>query len=330
VHRRGPAAAVALQMHAEQAELAEVFGQLAGRNVANFEPLGNMRNDILGAELSDRVAHRDLIARQRHVQAERILRVEASHPAIVSPPLPPPTCGGSVASVTVRDHGDAGDGRSTPPPLQPPVGSARPSAAEQARTIAAAGNAGTLATLTADGDPWASFVAYGLLGGKPVLCLSNLAEHGRNLAGDPRASLSIVAASSDSDPLASSRITLAGLVSQPSATDRDAVRAAYVDAVPAARVFLDFSDFTLWVLEVQRVRWVGGYGRMDSATGEYPDTETAVCTAIDRYGLDTRVTTPRGIAYARVGFQQRLDSPDQLRSATVELAHLAGTGRTAL
>ena len=194
-----------------------------------------------------------------------------------------------------------------------------------------------------------------------MLCLSNLAEHGRNLAGDPRASLSIVAPSSHSDPLASSRITLAGLVSQPSATDRDAVRAAYADAVPAARAFLDFSDFALWVLEVQRVRWVGGYGRMDSATGEqydaaapdpvalgaaraiahlnadhadalaamarafggYPDTETAVCTAIDRYGLDMRVTTPRGTAYARVGFPERLDSPDQLRSTTAELARRA-------
>jgi hypothetical protein len=173
--------------------------------------------------------------------------------------------------MTNRDHGDPGDAPSTLPPLQPPVGSARPSAAEQARTIAAAGNAATLATLTTDGDPWASFVAYGLLGGQPVLCLSNLAEHGRNLAGDPRASLSIVAESGDSDPLAKSRITLAGLVSQPSAADRDAVRAAYASAVPAARMFLDFSDFTLWVLKVQRVRWVGGYGRMDSATGEQYD-----------------------------------------------------------
>jgi heme oxygenase (biliverdin-IX-beta and delta-forming) len=263
--------------------------------------------------------------------------------------------------VTIRDHGDPGDAPSTPPPLQPPVGAARPSAAEQARTIAAAGNAATLATLTADGDPWASFVAYGLLDGKPVLCLSNLAEHGRNLAGDPRASLSIVAESGDGDPLAKSRITLAGLVSQPSAADRDAARAAYASAVPAARMFLDFSDFTLWVLEVQRVRWVGGYGRMDSATGEqydaaapdpvapaaaraithlnadhadalaamsrafggYPDTETAVCTGIDRYGLDMRVNTPRGVAYARVGFPKRLDSPDQLRSTTAELARLA-------
>jgi heme iron utilization protein len=243
-------------------------------------------------------------------------------------------------------------------------GSTRPSAAEQARTIAAAGNTATLATVTAEGDPWASFVAYGLLGGKPVLCLSNLAEHGRNLAGDPRASLSIVAASRDNDPLASSRITLAGLAAQPSAADRDAVRAAYVNAVPAGRVFLDFSDFTLWVLEVQRVRWVGGYGRMDSATGEqydaaepdpvapaaagaiahlnadhgdalaamvrafggYPDAETAVCIGIDRYGLDMRVNTPRGTAHARVGFPDRLVSADQLRSTTAELARLAAAG----
>jgi putative heme iron utilization protein len=264
--------------------------------------------------------------------------------------------------VANRDHGDPGDARSVPLPLQPPAHSARPTAAEQARTIAAGTNAGTLATLTADGDPWASFVAYGLLGGTPVLCVSDLAEHGRNLAGDPRASLSIVAASGETDPLASSRITLAGRVSRPSRTEQDAVAAAYLNAVPAARFYLDLSDFTIWVLRVWRVRWVGGYGRMDSATGEqynaaapdpvapagarairhlnadhadalaamarafggYPDTEAAVCTGIDRYGLDLRVHTPRGVAYARVGFAVRLDSADQLRSAAADLARAAG------
>jgi hypothetical protein len=225
-----------------------------------------------------------------------------------------------------------------------------------------------LASLTADGDPWASFVTYGLIGGKPVLFVSNLAEHGRNLAGDPRASLSIVAAGSDADPLASSRTTLAGLVSQPALGDHDAVRAAYVTAVPGARAFLDFSDFTCWVLGVQRVRWVGGYGRMDSATGEeyetaapdpvapaaaraiahlnadhadalaaiarafggHPDADTAVCIGLDRYGLDLRVHIPRGAAHARVGFPERLDSPDQLRSTTAALARAAVAGRRPL
>jgi len=69
----------------------------------------------------------------------------------------------------------------------------RPSAAEEARTIAASINTGTLATLTTSGDPWASLVTYGLLDGAPVLCVSDLAEHGRNLAGDQRASIAVVA-----------------------------------------------------------------------------------------------------------------------------------------
>ncbi len=240
----------------------------------------------------------------------------------------------------------------------------RPSAAEEARTIAASTNTGTLATLTTSGDPWASFVTYGLLGGAPVLCVSNLAEHGRNLAGDPRASIAIVATATDSDPLANSRITLAGVAEKPTGDELAAARQAHLDAVPAAKYYVDYSDFTLWVLRVDRVRWVGGYGRMDSASGTdyaaaeadpvqavaagaiehlnadhaealtamaktlggYPDTTAAICTGADRYGLDLKVTTGRGVAYTRVGYAERIDSPDQLRSATAELTRRARQG----
>ncbi|MHA7653644.1 HugZ family pyridoxamine 5'-phosphate oxidase [Mycobacterium sp. ML4] len=236
-----------------------------------------------------------------------------------------------------------------------------PSAAEAARTIAAATNAATLASLTADGDPWASLVAYGLLDGTPVLCVSNLAEHGRNLAADQRASMSIVAATDDPDPLAGSRVTLAGMVTRPAPADTELARQAYLNAVPAAHSYVDLSDFTLWLLKVQRVRWVGGYGRMGSATGRqydaatpdpvalasgravahlnadhaealaamarafggYPDADSAECTGIDRYGLHLRVHTPRGAAHTRVDFPVQLQSADQLRSATAELARAA-------
>lgn len=263
-----------------------------------------------------------------------------------------------------RDHGDPGDAPTVPPPLTEPAPARRPSAAEEARTIAASTNTGTLATLTADGDPWASFVTYGLLEGAPVLCVSNLAEHGRNLATDPRASIAITAPSTDADPLASGRVTLAGHVEAPVGAERDAAREAHLGAVAAAKYYLDYSDFTLWVLRVDRVRWVGGYGRMDSATGRdytaaepdpvapraagaiahlnadhadslaamartlggYPDTESAVCTGADRYGLDLRLDTPRGITYTRVGYPRPIDSIDELRSAAVELVKMARGG----
>jgi heme iron utilization protein len=263
--------------------------------------------------------------------------------------------------VVSRDHGDPGDAPSVPPPLTAIANSVRPSAAEEARTIAASTNTGTLATLTADGDPWASFVTYGLLGGAPVLCVSNLAEHGRNLAADPRASIAIVAPTREADPLASGRVTLAGVVEEPTGDERAAARDAHLAAVAAAKYYIDYSDFSLWVLRVQRVRWVGGYGRMDSATGDdyaaaqpdpvwpqadgaiahlnadhakalvemaqalggYPDTTAATCTGADRYGLDLRVVTPRGVAYTRIGYLSPIDSFDELRSATVELTHRA-------
>ncbi|MQY30495.1 HugZ family pyridoxamine 5'-phosphate oxidase [Nocardia aurantia] len=257
------------------------------------------------------------------------------------------------------DHGRPS--RSPATPLTAVANDARPSPAEEARTVAASTNTATLATLTGEGDPWASFVTFGLLDGQPVLCLSRMAEHGRNLEADPRASLAIVAPDRPADPLAAARVTLAGIVQRPQGGEVAAARQAHLEAVPAAEIYIDFTDFTLWVLRVQRVRWVGGYGRMDSATAEdyagagadpitptagravahlnddhadalldmaralggYPDATAAVCDRADRYGLDLRVETPRGPAATRVGYATPLTSADELRSATVELTRLA-------
>jgi len=260
-----------------------------------------------------------------------------------------------------RDHGDPGDAPSLPPPLIPVTNPARPTAAEEARTIVASTNTGTLASLATDGGPWASLVTYGLLDGAPVLCVSQMAEHGRNLAADPRASIAIVGPATDPDPLAGARVTLAGVVERPSRHALDAARAAHLAAVPAAKYYIDYGDFSLWILSVRRVRWVGGYGRMDSATGGaylaaqpdpvqphaadaiahlnadhsdslrlmaqtlggYPDTTAATCTGADRCGLDLRVITERGVAYTRVGYHRPLNSIDELRSATVQLVRHA-------
>lgn len=266
--------------------------------------------------------------------------------------------------MALRDHGDPGDAPSVPPPLTPLANATRPSAAEEARTIVAAASSATLATLTAHGDPWASLVTYGLLGGDPVLCVSRMAEHGRNLARDPRASMAVVASGTEPDPLAGGRVTLAGVVQQPTGDEQAAAREAYLAAVPAGRFYIDYSDFSVWVLRVHRVRWVGGYGRMDSATGEdyaaalpdpvsphaaaaiahlntdhaealramaralggYPDTVSATCTGADRYGLDLKVSTDRGVAYTRIGYPQPISSVTDMRAAAKELVRLANGG----
>jgi len=262
------------------------------------------------------------------------------------------------------DHGVPSEAPpAVPPPLLPVAEVPRRTPAEEARTLLAATNVATLATLSDDGGPWGSMVTYAALpGGAPVLCVSQLAEHGRNLARDPRASLVVVDPAPVTDPLAAGRVTLAGTAVRPEGEDHAAARAAYLDAVASGKYYIDYTDFSLYVLRVERVRWVGGYGRMSSADGAgyasaqadpvgnaagavahlnddhadallamaqglggYPDATSARCAAADRYGLDLVLETPRGTAPARVGFAAPVTEPAGLRGATVELTRRART-----
>jgi heme iron utilization protein len=253
-----------------------------------------------------------------------------------------------------------------PPPLHDTPPAPRRTPAEEARAIVASTNVATLATHSEDGYPWASLVAFGSLDddGSPVLFVSRLAEHARNLERDPRASLVVAEPNPGPDVLASGRVTLAGTAERPAPELAEAARDAYVAAVPSAKAYLDFRDFSLWILRVERVRWVGGYGRMDSvdagsytaaepdpvaraalgamahlnvdhadallamaqALGGYPDATVATCTSIDRYGLDLELDTPRGPSSTRIGFAERVTAADGLRAATVELARRARGG----
>jgi len=131
----------------------------------------------------------------------------------------------------------------------------------------------------------------------------------------------------------------------------------------SAAIFGDFADFHWWVLKVERVRWVGGFGRMDSVGPEsfaaaeadpvapsapgaiahlnadhadsllliakalsgHTDAEEARCVGADRYGLDLELLTARGRTGARVGFAEPVQEPDGLRAASVELVRRART-----
>lgn len=269
----------------------------------------------------------------------------------------------SDGSSLAPDHGVRQGGPSLAPALTATKPAPRLSGAEEARTLVAATTVAALATVTGEGDPWASLSTYGLLAdGSPVLCLSHLAEHGRNLLGDARASLLIASPEAAADPLAGARVTLAGRARRPAdEASHAALRAAHLASVPSAIAYIDFSDFSLWVLSVERVRWVGGYGRMDSASaaeyaqaapdpvaiaaggaiehlnddhadallmigqrlGGHPDATGATCSGIDCRGIDLALETPRGHARTRVAFSDRLADSSQVRAATVELVRRA-------
>ncbi len=146
-----------------------------------------------------------------------------------------------------------------------------PSDAERGRTLLATARTGALSTVALDpaGYPFGSLVAYAVDdAGRPLLCLSDLAEHSHNLAADPRASLMVSEAGAAApahpgagDPLALPRVTVLGPVVELHGDARDEALRAYRHRHPDA-FYAAFSDFRLYRLDVASVRYVGGFGRM--------------------------------------------------------------------
>ena len=149
----------------------------------------------------------------------------------------------------------------TPGPLYD-VNIPTPTHAERARTLVSQVTTGTLCTLAAEpaGFPYGSFVTVAFEQGNPVFLFSALAEHTRNLQQDSRGSL-LVAETGAEDPLANGRVTLLGPCRKVS-SQGSSVRSAFLETHPNAKYYADFKDFAFWCLQVESIRYIGGYGRM--------------------------------------------------------------------
>src|ERR1700758_4304203 len=122
---------------------------------------------------------------------------------------------------------------------------------------------GALATLMAgSGDPYCSLVNHATHSdGLPILLISRLAIHTRNILGDPRVSL-MLDERAEGDPLEGSRIMLAGRAEQASAADLELLRRRYLNAHPSAEVFVNFKDFSFFRIRPRSAHLVAGFGRI--------------------------------------------------------------------
>ena len=182
-----------------------------------------------------------------------------------------------------------------------------------------------------------------------------MAEHTKNLERDPRASL-LVAESGADDPLANGRVTMLGLCTRVG-EDGGSARAAFLAAHPNAAYYADFRDFAFWRLQVDAIRYIGGYGRMSwvsqaewqaadadplaphaaaaiahmnadhaeamvlycKAFSKAIDTTAATMTGVDRYGFDMSAKTANGPRPVRVAFPAPVGTPEELRAALVAM-----------
>jgi putative heme iron utilization protein len=141
----------------------------------------------------------------------------------------------------------------SPPP--PPA-----EAVSEAKRLLRVARTAALATLDrASGAPLTTLVSVASdYDGAPLLLLSGLAQHTRNLAADPRGSLLLTSPPGRGDPLNRPRLTIGGQVVahlEPSA------RARLLARNPKSKLYASFADFSVFRMDISAVHFNGGFAR---------------------------------------------------------------------
>ena len=155
-----------------------------------------------------------------------------------------------------------------------------------------------LATLEAGGEPLTTLIGVASdYDGAPLMLMSTLSRHTRNLALNPRASLLLTERTERGDPLNHPRVTLGGRVEgwpEPRAKVR------YLQRNPKAALYAGFADFAILRLRVESVHFNGGFGRAAPlapsdvlASGE---GEAALAQAEERLLAEANALGPRMLA----------------------------------
>lgn len=135
---------------------------------------------------------------------------------------------------------------------------------QTAQAVFGSMHAASLGTLDTNGAPFVSLVTVAKSGSSPVMLLSGLAAHTKNLASDNRCSLLIVAPGGEGEnPLEGPRLTLVGSAVKLERGADEAERAAFLEQHPSAVMYVDFGDFAFFRFEIESSQLVAGFGRIE-------------------------------------------------------------------
>ncbi len=140
---------------------------------------------------------------------------------------------------------------------------------------------GALATLMAQGGaPYCSLVNVASdVDGAPILLISRLAVHTRNILADPRVSL-MLDERVTGDPLEGARIMVAGEALEATGDAAQGLRRRYLNAHPDAEAFAGFPDFGFFRVRIDGVHLVAGFGRIVDLAPSQVLTDLTGCEAL--------------------------------------------------
>lgn len=244
------------------------------------------------------------------------------------------------------------------PPEMPPRDPRQPADFEPipvARQLLRTARSGALGTLDPEtGAPFVSLTSVATdCDGTPVILISRLSAHTRNLLQDQRASL-MLAQGGKGDPLAHPRLTLQVQAEMAGPLDLPRLRDRYLRRHPKAKLYADFPDFAFFRLMPRHVHLNGGFARafdgdarlilntlddpaafhaletsaLDHLNEDHPEALGLYATrlagapqaswrasGLDPLGLDLQA----GDLVARISFDEPVLSPDVLREVLKSL-----------
>lgn len=121
----------------------------------------------------------------------------------------------------------------------------------------------TLAT-SAEGQPFASLVTPAPAPDlSPLLWLSTLSAHTRQLMAEPRCALLFSGTAEGPNPQTAPRVTVTGLAEPVPEAEVAALKARWLARHPYAALYADFGDFALWRVRIGGALQVGGFARAE-------------------------------------------------------------------
>ena len=93
----------------------------------------------------------------------------------------------------------------------------------------------------------------------PILLMSDLAEHSKAIAADPRVALLFDGTAGLAQPLTGPRVTLMGRAAK---TDDARLKGRFLCHHPDAALYAGFADFHVYKVTLERTHLVGGFGKI--------------------------------------------------------------------
>jgi hypothetical protein len=177
------------------------------------------------------------------------------------------------------------------------------------------------------GTPYVSLSTMACdLDATPLLLMSDLAEHSRNVAADARAALLFCDSRQRQDPLAGPRVTVMGRLVQSVGAGQ---RRRYLARHPAAARYADFGDFALYRLDLEQAHLVAGFGKV-----AWFDAETLLLAAgagleSDEVGLVAEINAWPPAELTGLAGHQSEGEPWQVTGCDAEGIDLRAGGHTA-